>query len=142
MDEEKLGTDHLLHMDWDNFDMFSLTQADMDKIAAPIEEFFKKHTSKELLKGAVPRGVSIGPLSSMQDLLEDECLNQREFWTEIEHPELKTTIKYPKTFVRSTEADMSLRFPAPHIGEHNEEIYKEIGITGEELTQLKNDGVI
>ena len=26
MNEEKLATDHLLHMDWDNFDMFAVTQ--------------------------------------------------------------------------------------------------------------------
>jgi crotonobetainyl-CoA:carnitine CoA-transferase CaiB-like acyl-CoA transferase len=142
MDEEKLATDHLLHMDWDNFDMFTLTQAEMDKISQPIEEFFRKHTSKELLKGAVPRGVSIGPLSSMKDLLEDECLNQRGFWTEVKHPELNAKIKYPKTYVRSTGADMSIRFRAPLIGEHNKEIYKQIGIGGMELGRLKEEGVV
>ena len=142
MDEEKMATEHMLRMDWNNFDMFSLTQEEMDKIAAPIEAFFKKHTSKELLKGAVPRGVSIGPLSSMQDLLEDECLNQRKFWTEVEHPELKTKIKYPKTYVRSTGADISIHFRAPLIGEHNKEVYKGIGIGGGELNRLKDEGVI
>jgi crotonobetainyl-CoA:carnitine CoA-transferase CaiB-like acyl-CoA transferase len=142
MDEEKMATEHLLHMDWDNFDMFAVTQEQMDLISRPIEAFFLKHTSKELLKGAVPRGVSIGPLSSMQNLLEDECLNERKFWTEVKHPELGKKITYPKTYVRSTEADMSIRFRAPLIGEHNNEIYKEIGISGLELKQLKNDGVI
>ena len=142
MDEEKAATDHLLHMDWDNFDMFSVSQAEMDKISQPIEEFFKKHTSKELLKGAIPRGVSIGPLSSMKDLLEDECLNQRGFWTEVKHPELNTKITYPKTYVRATGSDLSIRFRAPLIGEHNKEIYKQIGIGGMELGRLKEEGVI
>ncbi len=105
-------------------------------------KFFLKHTSKELLKGAVPRGVSIGPLSSMQDLLEDECLNERKFWTEVKHPELKTKITYPKTFIRSTETDMSVRFCAPLPGEHNKEIYKEIGIEGEALTDLQIEMII
>jgi benzylsuccinate CoA-transferase BbsE subunit len=142
MNEEKLATDHLLHMDWDSFDMFTLTESEMVKISKPIEEFFKKHTSKELLKGAVPRGVSLGPLSSMQDLLEDECLNQRGYWTEVKHPELNAKITYPKTYVRSTGADMSIRFRAPLIGEHNKEVYKKIGISGGELERLKEDGVI
>jgi crotonobetainyl-CoA:carnitine CoA-transferase CaiB-like acyl-CoA transferase len=142
MDEEKLATDHLLQMDWDNFDMFTLTESEMVKISKPIEEFFKKHTSKELLKGAVPRGVSLGPLSSMKDLLEDECLNQRGYWTQVKHPELYAKITYPKTYVRSTGADMSIRSRAPLIGEHNEEVYTEIGLTNEELEQLKEEGVI
>jgi benzylsuccinate CoA-transferase BbsE subunit len=142
MDEEKMATDHLLHMDWDNFDMFSISQVEMDNISQPIEEFFRKHTSKELLKGAVPRGVSLGPLSSMKDLLEDECLNQRSFWTEVKHPELNTKITYPKTYVRSTQADASIRFRAPLIGEHNKEVYKQIGIGGMELGRLKEEGIV
>ena len=78
----------------------------------------------------------------MQDLQEDECLNERKFWTEVKHPELGKKITYPKTYVRSTEADMSIRFRAPLIGEHNNEIYKEIGISGFALKQLKNDGIV
>ncbi len=142
MDEEKMATDFLLNMDWDNFDMFTVTREEMDKISQPVGEFFLKHTSKELLKGAVPRGVSIGPLSGMQDLLDDECLNDRRFWTEIEHPELGTGITYPKEFIRSTEMDCSTRFRAPLIGEHNAEIYQEIGLSGQEVAVLKQAGVI
>jgi crotonobetainyl-CoA:carnitine CoA-transferase CaiB-like acyl-CoA transferase len=142
MNEEKLATDFLLNMDWDTFDMFTVSQEVMDKISKPVGDFFLRHTSKELLKGAVPRGVSIGPLSSMQDLLDDECLKEREFWTNIEHPELRTSITYPRTYIRSTEADFSTRFRAPLIGEHNKEIYKELGLTEEEMDKLKTDGVV
>jgi len=142
MDEENMATDFLLNMDWDSFDMFTVTGEEMDKISQPVGEFFMKHTSKELLRGAVPRGVSIGPLSGMRDLLDDECLNARHFWTEIEHPELGTGITYPKEFIRSTEADFSTRFRAPLIGEHNREVYKEIGLEEKELHSLKKDGVI
>ncbi|MHB8105457.1 MAG: CaiB/BaiF CoA transferase family protein, partial [Dehalococcoidales bacterium] len=112
MNEEKLATDFLLNMEWDNFDMFTVNQETIDKISKPVGEFFLKHTNKELLRGAVPRGVSLGPLSSMQDLLDDECLNARDFWTKIEHPELGTSITYPRTYIRSTEMDCSTRFRA------------------------------
>ncbi len=142
MDEEKMATDQLLHMDWDNFDMFTVTQEAMDKISNPVGAFFLKHTSKELLKGAVPRGVSIGPLSGMKDLLEDECLNARGFWTQVEHPELGVKITYPRQFIRSSEADTSIRFRAPLIGEHNQKVYQDIGVTGRELEELKEEGVI
>jgi crotonobetainyl-CoA:carnitine CoA-transferase CaiB-like acyl-CoA transferase len=142
MDEEKLATDFLLNMDWDTFDMFTVNQDVMDKIAGPVGEFFLKHTRKELLQGAVPRGVSIGPLSSMQDLIEDECLNERKFWTKIEHPELGTNITYPRTFIRSTEMDYSIRFRAPLIGEHNQEVYQELGFNEKELESLHREGII
>jgi benzylsuccinate CoA-transferase BbsE subunit len=142
MDEEALATDFLLNMDWDTFDMFKVNQEVMDKISGPVGDFFLRHTRKELLHGAVPRGVSIGPLSSMQDLLEDECLNARHYWTQIEHPELGTSITYPKEYIRSSLMDFSTRFRAPLIGEHNAEVYKEIGISDKDLQLLKKDGII
>ena len=142
MDEEKTATDHLLNMDWDNFDMFTVTREEMENISKPVGEFFLRHTCKELLKGAVPRGVSIGPLSGMQDLLDDECLKERNFWTEVEHPELGTKITYPREFIRSSEADCAIRFRAPLIGEHNEEVYTKLGISEKELDRLKEAGVI
>jgi crotonobetainyl-CoA:carnitine CoA-transferase CaiB-like acyl-CoA transferase len=78
----------------------------------------------------------------MQDLLEDECLKERKYWTQIEHPELGTSITYPKEFVRSSAADCSIRFRAPLIGEHNEEVYQEIGLSEKDIDKLKKTRVI
>jgi crotonobetainyl-CoA:carnitine CoA-transferase CaiB-like acyl-CoA transferase len=142
MDREKMATEFLLNLNWDKFDMFTVTKEEMDNISGPIGKFFMQHTGKELLEGAVKMGVSIGPLSSMKDLLEDKCLKERNFWTEIKHPELKTSITYPREFVRSSETDCSTRFRAPLTGEHNEEIYREIRITGKKLSSLKEKGII
>ena len=142
MNEEKLATDFLLNMAWDTFDMFTVNQEMMDKISQPVGEFFLRHTRKELLQGAVPRGVSIGPLSSMQDLIEDECLKERDFWTKIEHPELGTSITYPRTFIRSTEANYSTHSRAPLTGEHNGEVYKDLGLNEKDLQALQKEGVI
>jgi benzylsuccinate CoA-transferase BbsE subunit len=142
MDEENMATDFLLNTDWDGFDMFTVSQEVTDKISGPIGEFFLRHTRQELLKGAVPRGVSIGPLSSMQDLLSDECLNARDYWTRIEHPELGAGITYPKEYIRSSALDFSTRSRAPLIGEHNAGVYKEIGLAEKDLESLKKDGII
>jgi crotonobetainyl-CoA:carnitine CoA-transferase CaiB-like acyl-CoA transferase len=142
MDEEQMATEFLLNMDWDSFDMFAINQELMDKISKPVGEFFLRHTSHELLKGAVPRGVSIGPLSGMQDLLDDECLNARRYWTQIEHPELGASLIYPKEYIRSSAMDCSTRVRAPLIGEHNDEVYREIGLSGSALADLKEKHII
>ena len=142
MDSEGMSTEFLLNLDWDNFDMFTVTREEMDNISNPVGEFFRKHTGHELLEGAVARGVSIGPLSSMEDLLNDECLKARRFWKDIEHPELGTKIPYPREFVKSTEVDCSTRFRAPLIGEHNDEIYQNMDLSQEDLTSLKQNGII
>jgi crotonobetainyl-CoA:carnitine CoA-transferase CaiB-like acyl-CoA transferase len=142
MDTESMATDYLLHIDWDTFDMFTVTREVIELISSPVGEFFKKHTGKELLEGAVARGISIGPLSGMQDLLNDPALKARNFWVDIEHPELATSITYPREFARSSETSFATRFRAPLIGEHNQEIYNRLGISQEKLIILKQAGVI
>jgi crotonobetainyl-CoA:carnitine CoA-transferase CaiB-like acyl-CoA transferase len=142
MDSEGLATDYQRNMDWDNFDMFTVTREEMRQVLQPVGEFFLRHTSQELLKGAVSKGVSLGPLSSMRDLLNDECLEERHFWKEIEHPELGASLTYPREFVRSSEIDCSIRFRAPLIGEHNDEVYHDIGLSEQDLLRLKKAGII
>ena len=90
----------------------------------------------------MPRLVSIGPLFSMQDLLEDESLNTRQFWARIDHPELNRAITYPRQFVHSTEKECITHTRAPMIGEHNEAVYGDLGLSRRELTALKQAGII
>ena len=64
------------------------------------------------------------------------------FWTQMNIPALNATIPYPTQFARSSENDLTTRFPAPHIGEHNTEIYEELGLSSERIARLKKSGVI
>jgi formyl-CoA transferase len=81
-------------------------------------------------------------LSSMEDLQHDAQLETRNFWVEIDHPELNSRITYPREFVKSSAEACVTRFRAPLIGEHNQEIYREIGISQEDLVTLKQAGII
>jgi len=139
---EEMDSGHLQTVDWDNFDMANVTQEVIDQISGPIEEFFLLHTKGELLEEAAKRQVSLCPLSSIRDLLDDTTLKARNFWVEIEHPELGISVSYPRKFVESSEKPLVTRFRAPLIGEHNEEIYTEIGISRQSLARLRQAGVI
>jgi crotonobetainyl-CoA:carnitine CoA-transferase CaiB-like acyl-CoA transferase len=69
--------------------------------------------------------------------------NERDFWVEVEHPELETTLTYPGAFVKFSESDCGFRFKAPRIGEHNQEIYEtELGLTKQQLLTLKQSHAI
>jgi crotonobetainyl-CoA:carnitine CoA-transferase CaiB-like acyl-CoA transferase len=142
MDAEGMSNEYLQSIDWENLDMATVTQEEIDRISNLIREFFLVHTKKEILDEALRRSMSICPLLGMQDLLNDANLNARNFWVEIEHPELETKITYPRQFVRSSEKVTMTRFRAPLIGEHNEEVYREIGLSKQDLVALKQAGVI
>ena len=142
MDSEGMANEYLRSIDWENLDMFKVSQDAVDRISQPIEKFFLAHTKREIAQGAIERSISICPLSSMADLLNDAQLESRNFWVEIEHPELNTKITYPREFVKSSEEACATRFRAPLIGEHNEEVYSEIGLSQQDLVDLKQAGII
>lgn len=145
MDSEGSATDFLRNMDWDNFDMSSVTQETMDKIEGPIEAFFLARTTKELEEEALNRGIILFPVGTMRDILDNPQLEARNYWSEVEHPELETTINYPGPFVRISDAHLTprIRYRAPLIGEHNEEFYqRELGFNKKEVLTLKQAGII
>jgi formyl-CoA transferase len=142
MDAEGMSNEYLQGIDWENLDMATVTQEEIDRISNPIREFFLVHTKKEILDEALRRSMSICPLLGMHDLLNDANLKARDFWVEMEHPELEKKITYPRQFVRSSEKVTMTRFRAPLIGEHNEEVYREVGLSRQDLVTLKQAGVI
>jgi len=115
----------------------------MNLLNESVERFFLKHTKAQLYEWAIRTRAMLYPVSNSEDLLHNVQLNDRNFWTKVDHPELGDTITYPGAWAISSEANLDIRRRAPLIGEHNQEIYEgELGITKEELVMLKQLGVI
>jgi crotonobetainyl-CoA:carnitine CoA-transferase CaiB-like acyl-CoA transferase len=143
LDSEGMATDFLKEFDWEEFDYNDITQEIMDRLEEPTGKFFMSHTKLELLEGAVQHRILFYPQFNTTDLLESAQLNAREFWVDIEHPEIGDTITYPGPFAKLSETPIKISRRAPLIGEHNREIYEEeLGIAGEEILRLKKAGII
>lgn len=143
MDEHGMATDWLRQKDWDNFDIATVTQEEIDKIEEPAATFFETLTKAEFFQRVLEREMLGYPLASAEDILADSQLQERSFWQEVEHPELGRPISYPGAFAKFSEGGCTLHRRAPLIGEHNAEIYcGELGLTKEELLMLKEAGII
>ena len=143
IDEAGMSTDFLREFDWDAFDLRSATQETINRLIEPTEKFFMAHTKAELFDGAMKRRIMLYPVSTTKDILESVQLGAREFWAEVEHPALGTTITYPGAFVNASETPPRISRRAPLIGEHNDEVYeKELCVSREELVRLEQAGVI
>jgi len=143
MEEEGIAPDHLKEFDWTAFDMAKQTQEMQDQIEQPIARFFMEHTKAELYDGALKRGIMLCPVSTARDIIENAQLRARNFWVKVEHPELETTITYPGAFIKMTETPCAVKYRAPHVGEHNLEIYEgELGLSRRDIVILKQAGVI
>jgi len=142
MEEEGVTSDFLKKFDWERPDFIQISQEEMDQIEEPTARFFMERTKAELLEGAVKYRIMLYPVSTTPDLLESVQLKSRDFWQNVEHPELGVILTYPGAFAATSEAKPRISRRAPDIGEHNGEIYGELGITEERLAELKRVGVI
>ncbi len=106
-------------------------------------DFFVTKTKSELMEGAIRFRIMLYPVSTAVDLLDSPQLEARGFWTDVEHPELDDTIRYPGKWGNNSETPPTISRRAPLIGEHNEEIYAgELGISKETRQELKDAEVI
>jgi benzylsuccinate CoA-transferase BbsE subunit len=130
-------------VNWSTESWSDYTVADVKEIVATMSAFFKRHTRMELHDGALERRIQLTPLLTAKDQLEFPQLAARNFWREIVHPELETTITYPGGFVKLSSADCGIRRRAPLIGEHNDQVYKDqLGLSASDMLTLMRARII
>lgn len=106
-------------------------------------KLFASHTTEELVQTAQRKRLAFTAMCTPKDILTDAQLVSRNYFVEVEHPELDDTITYLGNPWRMSETPWRIWRRAPLIGEHNEEIYeKELGFSKDELLQLKESGVL
>lgn len=143
MGMEGIDCGPLREQKWESFDWDRLSQDEVLLLEKPLGPFFMTHTKEELYEGAVRRNIILYPLSNAGDILKNRQLKERCYWTEINHPELLSTLMYPGAFFKSSETGCGVFRRAPLIGEHNEDIYVgELGFKKKDLVLLGQAGII
>ena len=128
---------------WRSYDATKIPQAEQNRLEGAIEPYLLAKTKAELFEMAVRERILLLPACTTQDLVESPQHALREYWVNVEHPDLGDTISYPGAPVKLSEAPWQIRRRAPLIAEHNEEVYRgELGIPKEDLVLLKAAGVI
>ena len=111
------------------------------RVNKAVTEMTMKHNKVELMLEGQKRGIPVGALQDAKTIYEDEHLEARGYFAEVDHPVIGK-LKYPGPPFRMTESPWQMGGPAPLVGQHNEEIYHELGISDSEVTRLKAAGVI
>ena len=143
MDSKGMAPDFLKEKDWKTFDIAQVAQEEIDRMEEPIGNFFNGVTKAEFFKEVVKRQMLGYPVASVKEIFEDPQHEARDFWQEIDHPELGCSITYPGGFAKFSEGVCQIWRRAPLIGEHNAEVYgQQLGISSTELDELKKQGVI
>jgi formyl-CoA transferase len=113
----------------------------LDDVWKTIEAWTSKSTKYEVLDRCNELDIPCGPILDMKELLEDESLRARGMIAEVDHP------KRGKYFTIGSPLGLSEspvdHVRAPLLGEHDEEILKELmGYDKAKVDALKAEGVI
>jgi formyl-CoA transferase len=113
-------------------------------VSGLLKAFLLTKTKLEIFDEAAQRRIMINPVQNAKDIVESPQFKALEFITDVEHPELGMTIKYPGApYYHISDTPWRISRRAPFLGEHNQEIYeKELGLTRGQLLMLKSQGAI
>jgi formyl-CoA transferase len=112
----------------------------LDKMFQLIEEWTIRHDKWTVLDRLNAENIPCGPILSTKELVEDASLRDEGIVVTVDHPERGefVTVGSP---LQLSDSPVDVITP-PLLGEHNQDIYGELGVSADELAQLKTNGVI
>jgi crotonobetainyl-CoA:carnitine CoA-transferase CaiB-like acyl-CoA transferase len=111
--------------------------ANRDALKQVLADEFARHTRGEILELAEQHRLTIGPVYDVLDALDDEHYRARETIVELEDGTV-----VPNAVPKLSNTPAAIRRRAPALGEHNAEVYGELGLTPEDVDELAAEGVL
>lgn len=122
-----------------------LTNPDRVQNRAPLEAivgaFFSQRTVAENLTYFEEQGITVGPICDIADLMEHPYIQGREVvgaYADPDHGVLPMHAPFP----RLSQTPANVRAPAPALGQDNDDVLAEIGLSPEQIAALRDKGII
>ena len=104
--------------------------------------WLKSYTKEEIFQLAQKNRIPIAPVYNIGELVDHPNLEQRNFFTEVDHPRAGR-LRYPAGPCIFSETNWSTKRSAPLQGQDNEEVLcKRLGYSKKEFNILEREGVI
>ena len=95
-----------------------------EELKALLVEGLAQWDRKPLFQASGERRLVFGMAQDAGDLFDCPHLRERGFFVEVDHP-AAGKVEYPGMGPRLSEGSFDIRYPAPLLGQHNREVYRE-----------------
>jgi crotonobetainyl-CoA:carnitine CoA-transferase CaiB-like acyl-CoA transferase len=112
-----------------------------DACEAPLRDFIRARTLTEALKVFEQAEVTAAPVYDIEQFLADPHVRAREIVVEVPDAELGS-VPMHTVVPRLSSTPGAIRTPAPTLGEHTREILGALGLSDNEMAQLREKKVI
>ncbi|MDQ4043549.1 MAG: CoA transferase [Actinomycetota bacterium] len=112
-----------------------------DELDEAVGDWISERTTEEVVEAFEEANAAITPIYNIKDIMQDPQYQALNSIITVEDPELGP-IKMQNVLFRLSETPGEVKWSGPQLGEHNEEVYGELGIDKERLEELAEKGVI
>jgi crotonobetainyl-CoA:carnitine CoA-transferase CaiB-like acyl-CoA transferase len=123
------------------FDSVEMRALHCEELIQIIDEILMTKTRAEWETLFKQNGVIYGRVETPEEVANDPQALANDFFSEIHVPGVGEG-RLVNTPVKFCQNPVSIKGPAPEIGQHTEEILLELGYTWDDIAQLKEQGVI
>ncbi len=114
-------------------------RAEMTRV---LQELFLKRTKREWIELLEAAGVPNGPINDVAQVFEEPQVRARGIKIELDHP-VAGKLPMVASPMRFSETRLEYRLPPPVLGQHTEEVLREVlGRSESEIAKLRADGVV
>ncbi len=107
-----------------------------------IQEWTKNYTTKDVVELLLENGIPASPINNLAQVVEDPHAQAREMFVHVQHPAAGDTVLNGSQF-KMTETNPQIDRPAPLLGQHNEEVYRDLlGLSAGQLEELEKQEIV
>ncbi len=99
------------------------------------------HNKQEIFERGQEVGNVCAPMKTVDEVMEDPQAKMRDLFVFVDHP-VTGKVKYPGRPFIMEETPWAMRRPAPLLGQHNADVYSELGYSKEDLVALRQSNII
>jgi formyl-CoA transferase len=107
-----------------------------------MNEWCGQYTRAEALARLEEARIPAGPVNSPREVLQDEGILAAEPFHATKYPGVPGPIPLVKAPVFLSRTPSSIERPPPRLGEHTDEILREIGYAPQRIAQLREQGIV